>query len=327
MSQPEYGKSSSALPPSVPPCYKRSVRIHRLLTLATLSTTLLACGRRPAPDPAYLDQIEKVRAKRIASLTKQDGWLTLVGLHWLAPGENAFGSDPASAIVLTAPGIPPRAGSFELRPDGTVSVRSEPGAPVAVNGAPPSAAPLATDRSGKPDVVTIARLRVSAIQRGDQFALRVRDPESPARKGFQGLAYFPVDPRLRVTGTFEPYKALREVEVPSAHGPAQKLLAAGLVRFGLNGKALALEPFVDDPNDDTFFFVFRDRTAGTETYGAGRFLNAPAPKVGDRAVVLDFNLAINPPCAFTPFATCPLPTPQNDLPVRIEAGEKAPVGH
>jgi uncharacterized protein len=303
------------------------VRLHRLLALAILSTTLLACDHRPAPDQAYLDEVEKVRARRIASLTKTDGWLTLVDLHWLEPGNNVFGSDPASAIVLTAPGIPTRAGSFELQPGGSVALRSEAGAPVSVNGAPPSAAPLATDRSGKPDVVTIGRLRVSIIQRGDRLALRVRDPESPARKSFQGLTYFPVDPRLRVTGTFEPYAAFREVEVPSAHGPAQTLLAAGLVRFELKGKVLALEPFVDGPDDDTFFFVFRDLTAGAQTYGAGRFLNAGAPKAGDRTVVLDFNLATNPPCAFTPFATCPLPTPQNDLPVRIEAGEKAPAGH
>lgn len=303
------------------------MRLHRLLALAALSTTLLSCDHRPAPDRAYLDELEKVRARRITSLTKEDGWLSLVGLHWLEPGTNVFGSDPASAIVLTAPGIPLRAGSFELQPDGSVAVRSEAGSPVAVNGAPPSAAPLSTDRSGKPDVVTIGRLRVSIIQRGDRLALRVRDPESPARMGFQGLAYFPVAPRLRVTGTFEPYAALREVDVPSAHGPAQKLLAAGLVRFELNGEALALEPFVDGPDDDAFFFVFRDRTAGAETYGAGRFLDAPAPKTGDRMVVLDFNRATNPPCAFTPFATCPLPTSQNDLPVRIEAGEKAPARH
>lgn len=303
------------------------MRLPRLLAFAALSTTLLFCDRRPAPEPSYLEELENVRARRIASLTKEDGWLSLVGLHWLKPGENPFGSDPAAAIPLTAPGIPPRAGAFDLRPDGTVTVRSEAGAPVSVNGALPSGAPLATDQSGKPDLVTVGRLRLTVIRRGDQLAARVRDPESPARKGFRGLAYFPVDPGLRVKGTFEPYTALHEVEVPSAHGPAQKLLAAGLVRFELRGKALALEPFVDSPDDDTFFFVFRDRTAGTETYGAGRFLNVPAPKTGDWAIVLDFNRATNPPCAFTPFATCPLPTPRNDLPVRIEAGEKAPAGH
>ena len=303
------------------------MRSSRLLPLVALSAALLACNRRPSADPAYLDDLEKARARRVAGLTREDGWLSVVGLDWLKPGENPFGSDPSAAVVLAAPGIPPRAGSFDLRPDGTVAVRAEPGAEVRVNGAIPSAAPLATDRSGKPDVVTVGRLRISVIQRGDRLAARVRDPECAARKGFKGLAYFPVDPRLRVSGTFEPYPSLREVEVPSAHGPAQKVLAAGLVRFDLAGRPLALEPFVDGPDDDTYFFVFRDRTAGSETYGAGRFLYAPAPKKGERTVVLDFNRATNPPCAFTPFATCPLPTPQNELPVRIEAGEKAPAGH
>ena len=115
--------------------------------------------------------------------------------------------------------------------------------------------------------------------------------------------------------------------MPSAQGPAQKAVAPGLVRFRLGGQEMALEPTVDGPDDDTFFFVFRDRTAGEGSYGAGRFLSAAAPKKGERTVVLDFNRATNPPCAFTPFATCPLPTPQNEIPVRIEAGEKAPAGH
>ena len=304
------------------------MRLHpRLLPLLALAAVLLACHRRPAADPAYLDDLEKARVRRVAGLTKADGWLSVVGLDWLKPGENPFGTDPSAAIVLSAPGIPSRAGSFDLRPDGTVVVRAEPGAEVTVNGAAPSASPLATDHSRKADVVTVGRLRLSIIQRGDQLAARVRDPESEARKSFKGLTYFPVDPGLRVSGTFEPYPALREVEVPTAHGPAQKMLAAGLVRFDLGGKALALEPFVEGPDDDSFFFVFRDRTAGTESYGAGRFLDVPAPKKGERAVVLDFNRAVNPPCAFTPFATCPLPVPQNELPVRIEAGERAPAGH
>jgi uncharacterized protein (DUF1684 family) len=300
---------------------------RRSLALAVLSTLLLACNHRPAADPAYLDDLEKERTRRVASLTKEDGWLAVVGLHWLTPGDNVFGGDASAPIALAAPDVPARAGCFELRPDGSVVVRAEAGAPVAVNGVPPSDAPLATDRSGKPDVVTIGRLRITLIQRGDRLAARVRDPQSAARRGFKGLDYFPVDPRLRVTGIFEPYAALREVDVPSAQGPSQKMLAAGLVRFELQGKALALEPFLEGPTDDTFFFVLRDRTAGTETYGAGRFLYAPVPKPGERIVVLDFNRARNPPCAFTPFATCPLPTPQNDLAVRIEGGEKAPTGH
>ena len=295
---------------------------------AAVAFLLFACHRPPAPAPAYVEEIEKFRARRVASLTKEDGWLAVVGLHWLKPGENPFGSDESLAVVLKAPDVPSRAGAFDLRPDGTVGLKVEAGAPVQVNGAPPSGAPLTTDRTGKPDVVTVGHLRLTVLQRGDQVAIRTRDPEAPARKAFQGISYFPIDPRLRVEGTLEPYPSPREVEVPSAQGPAQKMLAPGLVRFavGPDSKAEALEPYVEGPEDTTYFFVFRDQTAGTETYGAGRFLYADVPKEGKK-VILDFNRATNPPCAFTAFATCPLPTQRNDLPVRIEAGEKAPAGH
>ncbi len=286
-----------------------------------------ACGRRPAVDPAYVAEIGTTRALRETRLKSESGWLTLVALHWLAPGENLAGADAAAPISLEAPGIPAKACAFVLDADGVVTLRAAPGAPVAVNGAPPTGAPLVTDRDGKPDVVTIGRVRLTVIERGGRLAVRARDPESPRRTGFAGLSYFPVDPALRVDGTFEPYAAPRDIEVPSAQGPPQKAIAPGLVRFELFGRKLALEPTVESPADDTFFFVFSDATAGTESYGAGRFLYAPVPKAGGTKVVLDFNLAQNPPCAFTPYATCPLPLARNVLPVRVAAGERVPAGH
>ncbi|MFN7988947.1 MAG: DUF1684 domain-containing protein [Thermoanaerobaculia bacterium] len=286
-----------------------------------------ACRRPPAVDPAYVAEIGTSRALRETRLRSENGWLTLVALHWLAPGENLVGSDPAAAVSLGETGLPPRACAFVLGPDGRVTLHAEPGAPVAVNGAPPSAAPLATDRDGKPDVVTVGRARLTVIERGGRLALRARDPESPRRTAFAGLDYFPVDTALRVEGTFARYDAPREIEVPSAQGPAQKATAPGVVRFELRGKKLELEPTVESPTDDTFFFVFGDATNGDGSYGAGRFLYAPVPKAGDTKVVLDFNLAQNPPCAFTPYATCPLPLPKNVLPLRVEGGEKAPAGH
>ncbi len=230
-------------------------------------------------------------------------------------------------MSLEAPGIPPKACSFVLGPDGAVTLRTEPGATVAVNGAPPTGAPLATDRDGKPDVVTVGRVRLTVIERGGRLAIRARAPESPRRTGFKGLDYFPVDPSLRLEARWEPYPSPREVEVPSAQGPPQKALAPGLVRFSLGGAERTLEPTVESATDETLFFVFSDGTAGTESYGAGRFLYADRPKTGEGKVLLDFNLAENPPCAFTPYATCPLPLPRNVLPLRIAAGEKAPPGH
>lgn len=293
-----------------------------LLALATL-----ACRRPPAADPAYAAEIGTSRAAREARLASENGWLTLVALHWLAPGENAAGSDPALPVALEAPGVPPRACAFVLRDDGAVVLKVEPGAPVTVNGATPTDAPLVTDRDGRPDVVSVGRVRLTVIERGGKLAVRARDPESPRRTGFRGLEYFPVDPSLRVEGTFERYETPREIEVPSAQGPAQKALAPGLVRFAIRGVERTLEPTVESPEDETLFFVFGDATSGNETYGAGRFLYATAPKANAAKVVLDFNLAQNPPCAFTPYATCPLVMPRNVLPDRIEAGEKVPAGH
>lgn len=293
-----------------------------LLALATL-----ACRKPPSADPAYAAQIGTARALRETRLASENGWLTLVALHWLAPGENAVGADKALPVSLEAPGIPPRACSFVLGSDGAVTLRAEPGAPVAVNGAPPADAPLATDRAGKPDVVTVGRVRLTVIERGGRLAIRARDPESPRRTGFKGLEYFPVDPSLRLEARWEPYGSPREIEVPSAQGPPQKALAPGLVRFTLAGAERTLEPTVESATDETLFFVFSDQTAEDGSYGAGRFLYADRPKDGETKVLLDFNLAQNPPCAFTPYATCPLPLPRNVLPVRIAAGEMAPAGH
>jgi uncharacterized protein (DUF1684 family) len=298
-----------------------------LPALLFAAVALLACRRPPAADPAYAAEIGTARALRETRLASENGWLTLVALHWLAPGENAFGSDPALPLSLEAPGIPPRAGAFVLESDGSVRLVVEAGAPVTVDGAPPTGAPLVTDRDGKPSVVEAGRVRLTVIERGGKLAVRARDPESARRREFPGIEHFPVDPSLRVEGAFEKYDAPREIEVPSAQGPAQKSLAPGRVRFTIDGKERTLEPTVESPTDDTLFFVFGDATNGTETYGAGRFLYATAPKDGSSKVVLDFNLAQNPPCAFTPYATCPLVMPRNVLPERIEAGEKVPAGH
>lgn len=287
-----------------------------------------ACRRVPAVDPAYLTSIEAARAERLAELTAENGWLTLVAREPLEPGENVVGADASATLVLEAPGIPARACVLDLRPDGTVALRAEPGAPVAVNGAPPTEAPLVLEGAGRThDVVTVGRARVTLFGKDGRVFARARDSESPRRSAFRGISHFPVDPAYRVEGRWEPYGELREVDVPSSQGPSRKALAAGLVRFTLAGRERTLEPTVDCPDDDTLFFVFSDATAGTESYGGGRFLFATRPAAGEETVVLDFNLARSPPCAFTPFASCPLARPENTLPDRVEAGEKAPSGH
>jgi uncharacterized protein (DUF1684 family) len=198
---------------------------------------------------------------------------------------------------------------------------------VTLAGSPATERTLASDRGGKPDVLTAGAVRFYLIERGGKLAVRVKDPQSARRVGFAGIRYFPVDAAYRVEGTFEPYPEPREVAVATVQGPEQQMLAPGLVRFQLGGRNLTLEPFVSSPDDTEFFFVFRDATSGTETYGAGRFLDTPVPNPPSTVVVLDFNKAYSPPCAFTPYATCPLPPRQNELSVRIEAGEKFGPGH
>ena len=289
---------------------------------------LLACRRPPAVDPTYLAAIDAARARRVSELTSEDGWLSLVAREFLAPGENVVGSDPSATLVLEVPGIPAKACTFDFRPDGTVVLRAGPGAPVAVNGAPPTEAPLVPEGDGKRhDVVTVGRVRISLLEKDGRFLIRARDSESPRRTGFGGLTYFPVDPACRVEGAYEPYETPREIDVPSSRGPARKAFAPGIVRFTLDGREHALEPTVESAEDDSLFFVFSDATAGSESYGGGRFLHAKKPKPEESKVVLDFNLAENPPCSLTPFASCPLALPKNTLPVRVEAGEKLPADH
>ena len=294
----------------------------------TLGLLQAGCGRKaPAVDPGYLKEIEKWRSERLASLTSHDGWLAVVGLSWLRPGENRFGSDPANEVVLPGRDTPALAGTLELRQDGTVLLHPRPGTGLTIGGSPATERVLASDGTGTPDVLAIGTIRFYLIDRSGKLAVRVKDPHSARRVGFAGIRHFPVDPAYRVEANFEPYEVPRKVAVATIQGHEQEMLVPGVVRFTLRGQALAFEPFVSSPEDDTFFIVFRDATSGTDTYGAGRFLDAAAPAKGSRKVVLDFNRAYSPPCAFTPYATCPLPPRQNELPMRIEAGEKFSGGH
>ncbi len=290
--------------------------------VAAALLTAVSCARPPDPDPAWAAEIEQWRARRTASLTSPDGWLTLVGLHWLEPGRNRVGSGNEVEILLDFDRVPPHAFTLELTPDRRVLLEPVAGAALAVDGEPAAPRQLATDRSGKPSLLALGPLRMVVIQREDRFALRVRNPNSPVRANFKGLEYFPLDPRYRVEARLERYPTPKTVQVPAAQGPPQRMLAPGVVHFALRGRPLSLQPLLSSPDDRSYFFVFRDATSGSETYGAGRFLEAAAPPAGSDLLVLDFNRAYTPPCAFTPYATCPLPPPENVLPLPVRAGEK-----
>lgn len=293
------------------------------LAVACLLLSIASCAKAPPPDPDYVAEIESWRDGRLQRLTAEDGWLSLTGLYWLEPGENVFGSDPAGAIVLPDPAVPTRAGVVGLADDGSVLITATEEAGVTVSDRPMTGdfhvTELATDADGAPDVVTAGRIQFYIIKRGDKLGARVKDPEAETRRNFHGIEYFPVDPSYRVEARFEPYEEPREVAIPTVLDEPTTMIAQGVLHFSLHGEELTLEPY-GEAGSESFFLIFRDGTSGGTSYGAGRFMAAAVP--GDDGVtVLDFNYAYNPPCAFSPHATCPLPPPQNWLSVAIEAGE------
>jgi uncharacterized protein (DUF1684 family) len=276
--------------------------VTRLPLAALLSLTLLVGVALAAPSEDFAAEWKSWHARRVTMLKKPYGWLALTGLHWLKPGLNRV------------PGLP---GAFELK-DETVSLVASLEDGWSVGGKLVARRALTSDASDAPDRLVNGSKAAMVLSRGGKVALRVWDSESPVRKAFKDIETFPAAPRWRVTARWEQFPQPRAVEVPSAIGTPTRELAPGRAWFTLDGKEYSLEPTQDG---DALFFVFKDQTAGKESYGGGRFLDALAPRHG--TVVLDFNRAYNPPCAFTAFATCPLPLPENVLPVRIEAGEKS----
>ncbi len=290
-----------------------------MLRAAFLLALAAAAVSPPATDSAFLKENEEWRKKRDQRLRSDEGWLTLVGLHWLSPGENPFGSDPSAKVPLP-PGKAPKACGVFVLEDGRVRLRAREGAGILLDGKPVTERVLATDMDEKPDVLHLGDLAFHVIRRDDRFAIRVKDHENPLRLAFRGIEYYPLDAAYRVVADWVPYPTPKAIDVPTVLGTVEKYQAPGEVRFRLRGREMTLQPVIEDPANPELFFIFKDGTSGRTTYPSGRFLYAAMPKEGK--VVLDFNEAYNPPCAFTPFATCPLPPKQNWLPVRIEAGEK-----
>jgi len=202
---------------------------------------------------------------------------------------------------------------------GVVTLKVEDGILVRVNDKPVREFEMRFDDEKQPDRFTVGSLKLSVIKRGARYGLRVRDKNSRARREFTGLHWFPARRSYRVTASFIPYDKPKEIIIMNVLGDELKLKSPGLLSFRLQGKTYQLRPVIED--DEKLFIIFRDLTAGKTTYGAGRYLYADLPK--DGKVVLDFNRAENPPCAFTSYATCPLPPRQNFLPIAIDAGEMA----
>jgi uncharacterized protein (DUF1684 family) len=259
-----------------------------------IAVSALSCWAQSAPST------EQWRRDHEATLKADGGWLTVTGLFWLRNGANTVGSDAADDIVL--PRGSERAGAFELRDNRITFVR-------------PVQEPVVL-RPDSEDAISQDGLSMFVIQRGDRYAIRLKDSQSNLRQQFTGLRWYPVKEDYLVNATFVPNKTPRVIAITNVLGQTEDTPSPGYVVFKLHGRQHRLEPVLEG---NQFFFIFRDLTSGKETYPAGRFLYTDLPSEG--RVVLDFNKAENPPCAFTPYATCPLPPPQNRLQVHVEAGE------
>lgn len=277
-----------------------------IIILVLCSLAGLAQGGSP-----YLDSLERWRSDHESSLRADDGWLTVVGLGWLKDGANRAGS-AADADVRLPAGAPAAIGVFRLA-GGTVTFEPSAGVATEINGRPASQQTMRPDG----DRLTIGSLSLFVIKRGEKFGIRVKDRNSAARREFAGETWYPGSEAWRVTARFDPYDPPRMIPILNVLGQVDPQPSPGAVVFTIAGKEYRLDPIGQGRQ---LFFIFKDLTSTDGTYPAGRFLYAPMPQNG--RVVLDFNKAENPPCAFTEFATCPLPPKQNLLPMAIEAGER-----
>ena len=267
----------------------------RLFAIPFLAAAALAA------DPNYVRDVDQYRAQREAALKQDDGWLTVVGLFRLKEGDNRVGSAESNEIALPAP-VPAHIGKITFSKSRAIYyAEGRPGTILRPN----------------VDVITLGQIKFFLIQRGAEYFIRVKDNNSKIRREFTGLKWFPIDPSWNIAAKFTPYDKPHTIMFDSQNGVKQPMQSPGYVTFTREGKEYRLEPVWEDRE---LFFIFRDATSNKSTYGAARFLYAAPAK--DGTVMLDFNKAINPPCAFTAYATCPLPPPQNRLPLAVTAGEK-----
>jgi uncharacterized protein (DUF1684 family) len=279
---------------------------------------LLAPGILSAQsDAEYKKEIDEWHAKRISNLRSENGWLNVVGLHWLKEGINTFGSAKSNDIIFPKGKAEANMGTFTLN-NGTVTMSAAEGVEFISEGKVFHSGNVYLE--GTPSVILNHKsLRWFVIKRGERYAIRLRDFEAEALKEFHAIDRFPVDKKWRFESTYIPGTDKKTIAVTNVLGMTSEEAYGGTVSFTFEGKEYSLEATLEGTE---LFIVFADSTTGMETYGGGRFLYATIPASGNK-LILDFNRAYNPPCAFTAFATCPVPMDSNKLKLRITAGEKA----
>ena len=276
-----------------------------------------------APLPAGDDWVAGVNAWRTKHETDyRRDWATIAGLHFLEPGPHSIGSDKKNEIVLPE-GVPAAVGRVVVA-DGWVRYEPAPGVTPSLDGKPVTGT-VVLKEAGKDATaeVAIADVKFAVHESGPRLSLRVWDPDGKQAKGFAGFDWFPLDPNYRVVARFIPDAKPINMPVINTYGDSDVMPSEGVVEFTLNGETLRLRPFTTRPK--RFYFVFRDGSSGDETYETARFLYSDLKD--DGTTVLDFNQAYNPPCAFNPYTTCPIPIKENRLALKILAGEKKYVGH
>ncbi|MFK2929451.1 DUF1684 domain-containing protein [Dyella agri] len=298
-------------------------RIAAFLFASLFGVVAVSFAETPS---SYTHEIEQWRVDRVARLTGPDGWLSLIGLEWLHEGANRVGSAAGNDIVLKAG--PAHLGTVTQTTDGALRIALDKDSGATVDGKSVAEAALIDDihagADAAPTTVRFGNANFYVIERDGRMALRVKDSDAEARRDFLGIDYFPVDPSWRVEADWVPFVPEHDLEIGTAIGTIDKVKVPGKAVFHRDGHTFELLPYQEEPGGE-LFFVLADRTSGKETYGAARFLYAALPAGGvtkPGKVVLDFNKAYNPPCAFTPFATCPLAPPENRLDLAVTAGEK-----
>jgi uncharacterized protein (DUF1684 family) len=272
-----------------------------LIGIALLAAVIVSAGTTPS----YTDTIRAWQKHRDDGLRAENGWLSLVGLFWLKPGDNTIGSDPKNDFVLPK-AAPAQIGRLHWT-DGKVTLID-----------PSGTRKVLSFDEDKPDVVKNGSVSFIVIKRGDRMGVRVKDAESPVLKNFEGMSYFPINPAMRFEATLIP--DVRKIPVLNVLGQTEMEESPGWVEFHYQGHAYRLRAMYEDTaKGKTLYFLFKDLTNKTKTYQAGRMLNVPLPVNGK--VDLDFNRAYNPPCTFTPYATCELAPKENHLPIAVNAGE------
>jgi uncharacterized protein (DUF1684 family) len=283
-----------------------------------LAITLFQCGSelKEKGTPKYISEVKEWHTKRVENLKKENGWLNLVGLYWLKQGENKFGSDKSNDLIFPGKKTLRFIGSLILN-DSVVTIKVNSMIEVKTNGVKVSTMELKDDTHGG-TILELGTLRWFIIKRGDKYGVRLRDLESPLLKSFSGIETFPINSDWKFEAKVEEYNPPKQVEIPNVLGMVDTSFITAALTFEKDGIVYKLDP-IDAGKQ--YFIIFADETSGNETYGAGRFLYIDKADSNGK-IFIDFNKAYNPPCAFTKYATCPLPPKQNHLKLKITSGEK-----